>query len=120
MLLAPTLAKIDGLKPDATISGMPSVMFVGVVVIGGEQGAKALAQSGDARHFVLESFRHLKAIAALGAGRDVLTAAQLPDNADGVITGDDKQMADVLKNFVAVAEQHRVWSRAAQAESVPA
>jgi catalase len=50
----------------------------------------------------------------------VLSAAHLPENADGVATGDDKQLAQVLKVFVAAAEQHRVWSRAAMAESVPA
>ena len=120
LLIAPTLAAIGNLQPDATIAGMPSIMFDAIIVAGGEAGAKALAQSGDARHFVLEAFKHLKAIAALGAGRDVLSAAHLPENADGVATGDDKQIAQVMKAFVAVAEQHRVWSRAAMAESVPA
>jgi catalase len=120
MLIAPTLAAIDGIAPDATIAGLPSIMFDAVIVVGGAAGAKTLAQSGDARHFVLEAFKHLKAIAALGAGRDVLTAAQLPAQADGVATGDDTQSADVLKTFIKTAEQHRVWSRAAQAESVPA
>ncbi|WP_233835664.1 catalase HPII [Paraburkholderia sp. ZP32-5] len=120
MLIAPTLAEIDGLAPDATIAGLPSVMFDAVIVVGGAAGAKVLAQLGDARHFVLEAFKHLKAIAALGAGRDVLAAAQLPDHADGLATGDDKQHADVLKAFIKAAEQHRVWSRAVQVESVPA
>jgi catalase len=120
MLIAPTLAAIDGMAPDATIAGLPSIMFDAVIVVGGEAGAKTLAQSGDARHFVLEAFKHLKALAAIGAGREVLAAAHLPDHADGVVSGDDRQAADVLKNFVKVAEQHRVWSRAAQAETVPA
>ncbi|WP_281291158.1 catalase HPII [Paraburkholderia panacisoli] len=120
MLIAPTLAAIDGMAPDATIGGLPSIMFDAVIVVGGDAGAKTLAQSGDARHFVLEAFKHLKAIAAIGAGRDVLAAAHLPDNADGVATGDDKQAKDVLKAFIKAAEQHRVWSRAAQAETVPA
>jgi catalase len=120
MLIAPTLALIDGMAPDATIAGLPSIMFDAVIVVGGEAGTKTLAQSGDARHFVLEAFKHLKAIAAIGAGRTVLTAAHLPDHADGVITGDDKQATEILKNFIKVAEQHRVWSRAAQAETVPA
>ncbi|HEY2000213.1 catalase HPII [Paraburkholderia sp.] len=120
LLVAPTLAPIGKLQPDATLAGMPSIMFDAVVICGGEAGAKALGQAGDARHFVLEAFKHLKAIAALGAGRDVLKAAHLPDNADGVATGDDGKIADVLKAFIAAAEQHRVWSRQAMAESVPA
>ena len=47
-------------------------------------------------------------------------AAQLPANADGIATGDDWQIAEVMKAFVAAVEQHRVWLRQAQAESVPA
>jgi catalase len=120
LLVAPTLAAIDGMNPDATIAGMPSIMFDGVVVCGGEKGAKVLAESGDARHFVLEAFRHLKAIAALGAGKLVLSAAHLPDHADGVSMGDDDKSDAVLKAFVEAAGQHRVWSREPMAKSVPA
>ncbi len=120
LLVAPTLAPIDGIHPDATISGMPSIMFDGVVIVGGEAGAKALAQSGDARHFVLEAFRHLKAIAALGAGKDVLSAAHLPDKADGVSIGGDGKADAALKSFIETVGQHRVWSRREMAETVPA
>ncbi|BEU23840.1 catalase HPII [Paraburkholderia sp. 22B1P] len=120
LLVAPTLAAIDGMNPDATISGMPSIMFDGVVVVGGAQGAKALAQSGDARHFVLEAFRHLKAIAATGAGKDVLSAAHLPEKGDGVFIGDDGKVEAVLKPFIEAMGQHRVWARREMAETVPA
>lgn len=120
LVIAPTLAPIDGMNPDATISGMPSIMFDGVVVVGGEQGAKTLAQSGDARHFVLEAFRHLKAIAAIGAGKELLSATHLPEKADGVSIGDDGKVDAVLKAFIDAAGQHRVWSRRQAAESVPA
>ncbi|OUL97175.1 catalase HPII [Paraburkholderia hospita] len=120
LLVAPTLAPIDGMNPDATISGMPSIMFDGVVVVGGTQGAKALAQSGDARHFVLEAFRHLKAIAATGAGKDVLSASHLPEKGDGVFIGDDGKVELVLKPFIEAVGQHRVWARRQMAETVPA
>jgi catalase len=120
LVIAPTLASIGSVQPDATVTGMPSIMCDALVLCGGDAGAKLLAQSGDARHFVLEAFKHLKAIAALGAGRDVLHAAHLPDHADGVATGDDGDLDKVLKAFVTAAGQHRVWSRAALAESVPA
>ncbi|QGZ64888.1 catalase HPII [Paraburkholderia acidisoli] len=120
LVIAPTLAAIGDITPDATIAGMPSVMFDAVFVPGGEAAAQVLSQSGDARHFVLEAFKHLKALGAVDTGRLVLQAAHLPDQADGVATGDAKELARVLKEFVDTAGQHRVWSRAAQAESVPA
>ncbi|WP_118182817.1 catalase HPII [Paraburkholderia phosphatilytica] len=120
LVIAPSLAAIGDVTPDATIAGMPSVMFDAVFIVSGKPATDALAQSGDARHFVLEAFRHLKAIGALGSGRDVLNAAHLPGNADGVATGDDGALKQVLKSFVDAAGQHRVWSRQAQAETVPA
>lgn len=119
-MIAPTLAPVGDLVPDATLAGMPSVMVDAVFVAGGAAGAKMLAGSGDARHFVLEAFKHLKAIGAVGAGRDVLAAAQLPDRAEGLVTGDDVQLAGVLQRFVEAAGQHRAWGRAALAGSVPA
>jgi catalase len=72
------------------------------------------------RSAVLFVVDHLKAIAALDAGRDVLAAAQLPDQADGVATGEDSQSAEVLKAFIAAVEQRRVRSCAALALTVPA
>ncbi|SDB90102.1 catalase HPII [Paraburkholderia lycopersici] len=118
LVIAPTLAPIGDVAPDATITGMPSVMFDAVFVPGGQPATEALAQSGDARHFVLEAFKHLKAIGAVDTGRLVLAAAQLPDPADGVASGDAADLKRVLKAFIETAGQHRVWSRDAQA--VPA
>ena len=66
---------------------MPSIMFDGVIVAGGKDSAKTLSQSGDARHFVLEAFKHLKAIGAIGDGEDVLAAAHLPNGEEGVAVG---------------------------------
>ncbi|MEM5423718.1 catalase HPII [Paraburkholderia ferrariae] len=120
LVIAPTLAPIGDLAPDATITGMPSVMFDAVFVPGGEKATEALAESGDARHFVLEAFKHLKAIGALDTGRLVLSAAQLPDHADGVANGDEAELERVLKEFIEAAGQHRVWSRVAQTLAVPA
>ncbi|PVX61376.1 catalase HPII [Paraburkholderia unamae] len=120
LVIAPTLALIGDLAPDATITGMPSVMFDAVFVPGGEKAADALTQSGDARHFVLEAFKHLKALGAVDTGRLVLAASHLPDRADGVVTGDDGDLKRVLKEFIESTAQHRVWSRAAQAQTVPA
>ncbi|MCG5076061.1 catalase HPII [Paraburkholderia tagetis] len=120
LLVAPTFEAIDGLVPDATIAGMPSVMFDAVFVPGGEQAAQTLAKSGDARHFVSEAFKHLKALGAVDTGRLLLSAAQLPDPADGVAHGDVADVANVLRAFIDAAGQHRIWSRAAQAESVSA
>ncbi|WP_414694443.1 catalase HPII [Paraburkholderia sp.] len=120
LVIAPTLEPIGEIAPDATIAGMPSVMFDAVFVPGGEKATEALTQSGDARHFVLEAFKHLKAVGAIDTGRLLLAAAQLPEQAAGVATGDAGDLKRVLKAFIETAGQHRVWSRAAQARAVAA
>jgi catalase len=118
-VIAPMLGSLgDGIEVDATIQGLPSIMFDGVVVAGGAASAKLLAESGDARHFVLEAFKHLKSIGAIGDGEDVLAAAHLPTGDEGVSVGGDAKT--VMKKFIDALSNHRVWSRAAKAESVPA
>ncbi len=118
-VVAPQLGTLgDGVQVDATILGLPSIMFDGVVVAGGAASAKLLSESGDARHFVLESFKHLKAIGAVGDGEDVLAAAHLPTDDEGVSVGSD--VKKVMKAFIAAMSKHRVWTRAEKAESVPA
>jgi catalase len=67
---------------------------------------------------VLEAFKHLKAIGALGDGEDLLAAAHLPNGEEGVVVGSD--VKQVLKRFIEAMSMHRVWSRAQKAESVPA
>ena len=90
-----------------------------VVVAGGAASAKLLSESGDARHYVLEAFKHLKAIGAVGDGEDVLAAAHfLPTGDEGVSVGSD--VKNVMKAFITALSAHRVWARAEKAESVPA
>jgi len=118
-VVAPQLGTLgDGVEVDATILGLPSIMFDGVVVAGGAASAKLLSESGDARHFVLESFKHLKAIGAVGDGEDVLAAAHLPTGDEGISVGSDTKK--VMKAFISALSKHRVWARAEKAESVPA
>ena len=51
---------------------MPSVMFDAVLVPGGAQRAEALSRNGDAVHFVLEAYKHCKAICTVGEGVELL------------------------------------------------
>src|SRR5471032_234090 len=118
-VVAPQLGTLgDGVEVDATILGLPSIMFDGVVVAGGVASAKLLSESGDARHFLRESFKHLKAIGAVGDGEDVLAAAHLPTGDEGISVGSDTKK--VMKAFISALSKHRVWARAEKAESVPA
>jgi catalase len=101
---------------DDLLATMPSVVFDAVFVPGGAAGVAALKASGDAVHFVRESFKHAKAIAASGEGVDFLVAAGVlgtPQPAvkpAGVSLATDA--AAVVAGFLADIAVHRHWERA--------
>lgn len=121
LVLGPTSAPVktaDGkaLAVDASMEGMPSVMFDGVVVPGGKKALDALAGSGLAKHFLLEAYKHLKAIGFATEGKALVDGLGLKAD-KGLLLGDDQKAVDA---FVKAVEGHRVWEREAAAEAVPA
>lgn len=118
ILLGPTSAPVktaDGkqLPVDASMEGMPSIMFDGVVVPGGKASIDALAASGLAKHFLLEGYKHLKAMVLT---KELLGSLGLKAD-KGLLLGDEQKTVDA---FVKAVEGHRVWEREAAAEAVPA
>ena len=137
-IIAPRLGTVKAagggeVAVDASLRTTASVLFDAVYVAGGDAAAKTLAANADALHFVDESFRHCKAIAATGAGRDVLGASYVGlkgaidldagddglATAGGVVTGGDTQAAKVAAAFVVAIAAHRHWEREAD-DRVPA
>ncbi|MGV8568003.1 MAG: catalase HPII [Pseudomonas asiatica] len=118
MLLGPTSAPVmaaDGkqLPVDASMEGMPSIMFDGIVVPAGKASTDALAGSGLAKHFLLEGYKHLKAMVLT---KELLGCLGLKED-KGLLLGDEQKTVDA---FVKAVEGHRVWEREAVAEAVPA
>lgn len=96
---------------DDTVTASPSVVFDAVAVPGGKASVDALSKFGDAVHFVAESYKHAKPIAAVAEGQNLLVKAGLQQdlNADGVAVG---QTADaVVPAFVTAIGNHRAWGR---------
>ncbi|MBZ9784791.1 catalase HPII [Pseudomonas sp. REP124] len=120
-LLGPTSAPVktaDGksLAVDASMEGMPSIAFDAVFVPGGAASIQALSGDGVALHYVLEAYKHLKAIALHGEAKQLLDVLKLEADA-GLIVGAD---AKSFKAFFAAIGQHRVWEREPKAKAVPA
>ncbi len=110
------------LPVDHTIAGMPSVMFDAVMVPAGAASAQALAAQGDAVHFVLEAFRHGKALCLIGESAQLLQAAgEQAATADGVVRGsnDPATRLQMAQDFIQAIARHRHWGRAGL-EAVPA
>jgi catalase len=119
-LLGPTSAPVttaDGkaLPVDASMEGLPSVAFDAVFVPGGAASIKALSTDGVALHYVLEAYKHLKAIALQGEAKQLLDVLKLEADA-GLIVGTDA----LIKPFFAAIGQHRVWDREPKAKAIPA
>jgi len=126
-VIAPTLAAVartDGktLVPDRALPTVMSVLYDAVFVPGGPLGSSALEGEGAAIHFINEAFMHAKAIAATGAGVDLLLAASMVPQAErtdaalaalpGVVAvrhGEDLQAA--AKRFIDAVAQHRHFGR---------
>ncbi|MGL6251168.1 MAG: catalase-related domain-containing protein, partial [Billgrantia desiderata] len=122
-VIAPSMAPLkaaDGkpVTPDAMLNGMPSVAVDAVIVPGGSDSVDALARSGLGRYYVQEAYKHLKAIAAVGDGKLLLDAADIPTNEEGVLTG--ASLDDVFTALRDAMAQHRVWARDPKANDMPA
>jgi catalase len=120
-ILGPTSAPVttlDGktLAVDASMEGMPSIAFDAVFVPGGAQSIKALSSDGVALHYILEAYKHLKAIALNGEARQLLVLLKLEADA-GLIADVD---AGKFKAFFDAIAQHRVWAREPKAKAIPA
>ena len=89
-----------------------------VIVAGGAESVRTLSQSGQGRYYVQEAYKHLKAIAAIGEGKELLSAANVPSQEDGIFLG--VSVDDVFTPFTQAMGQHRVWSRDARANDMPA
>jgi catalase len=120
-VLGPTSAPVttaDGseLAVDSSAEGMPSIAFDAVWVPGGEASIQALGSDGVALHFLLEAYKHLKAIGAGSDAKTLLDSLRLEADA-GLIIGDD---AAAHQKFIAAIAQHRVWAREPKAKAIPA
>ena len=110
-----------------------SVLFDAVYVPGSEKSVEILKGEGKALHFIQEAYKHCKAIAATGAGIELLRASYLGrevfptsntggnqlETDEGVIIGRDARVDDVAAEFIKAIARHRHWNREMKDE-VPA
>ncbi|KAB8186232.1 catalase [Nonomuraea phyllanthi] len=107
-VVAPVEGSVGGIPVDRQLSAAGSVLYDAVVAADGS----ALAPLGRAQFFVKEAFKHGKAIGAVGSGRELLEAAQLPSDV-GVVMGDG-----IAEKFATAVAGHRFYER--DVASVPA
>jgi len=110
---------------DHTFTNMPSIMFDAVLVPGGATSAQALVANGDAVHFVLEAYKHCKAICVIGEGVQLLGSlgitADSTASVAGIVRGknDPPTRVQLAQDFIAAIARHRHWARI-NVDAVPA
>ncbi|MCB2253578.1 catalase HPII [Pseudomonas chlororaphis] len=120
-LLGPTSAAVTTaqgkvLPVHASMEGLPSVVFDAVFVPGGAKSVQALSGDGVALHYLLEAYKHLKAIALQGEAKQLLDVLKLQADAGLIVGGDAK----ALRAFFDAIAQHRVWEREPKTKAIPA
>lgn len=120
-LLGPTSAAVTTaqgkvLPVHASMEGLPSVVFDAVFVPGGAKSVQALSGDGVALHYLLEAYKHLKAIALQGEAKQLLDVLKLQADAGLIVGGDAKG----LRAFFDAIAQHRVWEREPKTKAIPA
>ena len=104
-------------QPDATFTGLPSVAFDAVFVPGGASVAEALQADGAALHYLLEAYKHLKAIALCGDSKALVTLLRIEAD-EGLLMAD--KASGLCAKLVKAMAQHRVWAREPKAKAIPA
>ncbi|MFP1747496.1 catalase HPII [Lonsdalea quercina] len=121
-IFAPHLGKIktlqgQELEVSGTIEGNPSVLVDAVIVPTGKQSIETLKSDGNAKYYLLQAFKHLKAIGLQGDALSLYQALPLPEPDEGVLI--DEEAKKVTEKFIHAMREHRVWSREPVAQTIP-
>jgi catalase len=66
------------LEADATLENLPSALFAGVILPGGDRAVQTLGKSGQAVEFLKDQYRHGKTMLMLGESVTILDKASMP------------------------------------------
>ena len=121
-IIAPYLGFIVGdngnqIKVDQSFLTAASVLFDAVYIPDGAKSAASLKHEPAAIHFINEAYKHCKAIAADGAGRELVESTAVGMKIHNEMKADEEHVAHgVLLNrspqeFINAIAQHRFWER---------
>jgi catalase len=113
------ITAVDGkeLKVDQSFLTAASVLFDAVYLPGGAQSVASLKNLPDAVQFINEAFKHCKAIAADGAGAEIIQMTAAGDNIHITGKADNNAASNGIfingkaNEFIKGIAQHRFWQR---------
>ena len=120
-VLAPNAAPVKSsegkeIAVDGRQNGEPSVTYDAVVVVDGDNFDQFKAD-GVAKHYVLETYKHLKPIVLLGDKSKLLEILNLKEDKSLFVC---QNFSDVQDAFKKAIQQHRNWKREEEVKAIPA
>nr|GEU90908.1 catalase [Tanacetum cinerariifolium] len=112
---SPLLSQANLLPADIA-SRKVAILVANVFIPGGDASIQALSGDGVALHYVLEAYKHLKAIAYAGDAQKLIDLLRLEADAGLLAVSDSAS----FKAFFTAIQQHRVWAREPKAKAIPA
>ncbi|RZF55876.1 catalase HPII [Acinetobacter halotolerans] len=120
-LLTPMPAPVKGMRDEEiTSDGMqkaePSIAYDAVIIVDGDN-SNMVSADGVTKHYLLEAYKHLKPMVFLGDKSALLDQLELSPDEGTLIQDDFRHVAEKLKHLL---RHHRIWSREALIEAIPA
>lgn len=113
----PVLGLQGGVIPsDGMQKAEPSIAYDAVVIADGDN-YDVVMKDGVATHYLLEAYKHLKPIVFLGDKGKLIEHLRLVSDEGTLANGQFEAVQDSFKTLIL---NHRVWTREATAEAIPA
>ena len=121
----------DSVAPEKSLVTTHCVLYDAVVVPGGTRSIEALKGTGEVLEFLHDTWKHAKAIGAIGEGVDLLVAAGLPGqrlpstaltmttSENGVVTAPGGQSKSFVRELIAAIAAHRHFARSVHLPEKP-
>ncbi len=106
----------ESLPVEVSMEAAPSVVWDAMIVPDGEGAAAVLTESGHAKEFLKDQYRHCKPILLMGAAGSLLPAAGIPaelaeDDDPALLVFSNDQAEAALPAFVEALTAHRNFGR---------
>jgi len=104
----------ESIEANKSMENSPAVLFDALVLPDGNEAVQTLLGNGHTMEFVKDTFRHCKAILALGAGRELLEGAGIGsamDKAPGILLTKGADASKTAAAFIDAIAAHRHLGR---------
>jgi catalase len=107
----------SGVPVEISLEAAPAVVWDAMIVPDGEAGVEALSNSGHAKEFLKDQYRHCKTILLIGTARALLQAGGIPaeladgESDPGLLMYEARDRDSAIQAFTQALAKHRHFER---------